>query len=226
MKHLPDVRLGRATAFQKRFQSSSAMAVYGVPLLVPGALRRSAENGPEIDLKGMVKHMQAKAAKAPPPTTPFQFDVRFPDSAARATHVYTKIPKKGLGPLMAGPYPIVKHKGKSILLLDLGKDASGNDRHKIYHWANCQPAKLAPDTKSAVAPQRGRPKGATSRKPPKTTTGTSSEAEPTKPTTTGKEPTVDSPADNGTEETEKQPIQTTTKYGRTSKPPRRFGCET
>ncbi len=195
-----------------------------MPLLVPGALRRSTEDGPEIDLKGMVEHMQAKAAKAPPPTTPFQFDVRFPDSAARATHVYTKIPKKGLGPLMAGPYPIVKHKGKSILLLDLGKDASGNDRHKIYHWANCQPAKLAPDTKNAVAKQRGRPKGATANKPTKTITKPPDEAGPKTPTKTGKEPPADRPADDQSEEEDEQPNPTTTKYGRKSKPPQRFGC--
>merc|ERR1711923_560327 len=138
--------------------------------------------------------MQAKAAKAPPPTTPFQFDVRY--SAARATHVYTKIPKKGLGPLMAGPYPIVEHKSKSILLLDLGKDASGNDRHKIYHWANCQPAKLAPDTKNAVAKQRGCPKGATTKRPPETITKAPSEAGPKTPTNTGEEPEVDSPTED------------------------------
>ena len=112
---------------------------------------------------------------------------------------------------MQGPYPIVERRGKSVLLLNLGKDASGNDRHKIHHWANCQPARLAPDTKSAVAPQRGRPKGATSRKPPRTTTG-------------GETP-VDSPTNNGTEGTGRQPIQTTTKYGRASKPPKRLGCD-
>ena len=203
MKHLPDVRLGRATAFQRRFQSSSAMAVYGVPLLVPGALRRSTENGPEIDVKGMVEHMQTKAAETPPPTTPFQYDVRYPEAAERATHVYVKVPKKGLGPLMKGPYPIVERRSKSILVLDLGKDASGNDRHKIYHWANCQPANLASDAKSAVAPQRGRPRKtrvitATSRKPPKK---------------------VGRPADNGEPET--QPTPVTTRYGRASRPPKR-----
>ena len=117
---------------------------------------------------------------------------------------------------MQGPYPIVERRGKSVLLLNLGKDASGNDRHKIHHWANCQPARLAPDTKSAVAPQRGRPRTtrvitATSRKPPRNTNG--------------RKPTVDSPADNGTEEAERQPIQVTTKYGRASKPPKRLGCD-
>ena len=198
-----------------------------MPLLVPGALRRTTENGPEIDPRGMVEHMQARAAKAPPPTTPFRFDVRFPDAAARATHVYIKIPKKagkGLGPLMAGPYPIVERIGKSVLLLDLGKDASGNDRHKIYHWANCQPAKLAPDIKNAVAPQRGRPRGATSKKPPEASTKAPSKAGPKTPISTGKEPPVDSPADDQSEEEDEQPNPTTTKYGRKSKPPQRFGC--
>ena len=190
-----------------------------MPLLVPGALRRTTENGPEIDPRGMVEHMQARAAKAPPPTTPFRFDVRFPDAAARATHVYIKIPKKagkGLGPLMAGPYPIVERIGKSVLLLDLGKDASGNDRHKIHHWANCQPAKLTPDIKNAVAPQRGRPKGATSKK-------AHNKPGPKTPIRPGKEPTVDNPADDRAEEKDEQPRPTTTKYGRASKPPQRFG---
>ena len=119
-----------------------------------------------------------------------------------------------------------KHKvrRKSILLLDLGKDASGNDRHKIYHWANCQPAKLAPDTKNAVAKQRGRPKGATANKPTKTITKPPDEAGPKTPTKTGKEPPADRPADDQSEEEDEQPNPTTTKYGRKSKPPQRFGC--
>merc|ERR1719342_193720 len=41
---------------------------------------------------------------------------------------------QGLEPLMEGPYPIVEHRSKSTLMVDLGKDASGNDRHKLYHW--------------------------------------------------------------------------------------------
>ena len=224
MKHLPDVRLGRATSFQKRFQSSAAMAAYGVPLLVPGALRRSTEEGPEIDVEAMIDHMQTKAAREPPSTTPFQFDVRFPESAARATHVYAKIPKKGLGPLMAGPYPIVERRGKSILVLDLGKDASGNDRHKIYHWANCQPAKLAPDAKIAVAPKKGRPKGATSKAPTKADTKAPDEAGQKTPAKAGTKPPVDNSTEDQSAEEDEQPNPTTTKYGRKSKPPQRFGC--
>ena len=210
MDHLPDVRLGRATSFQKRFESSSVMAVYGVPLLVPGALRRSTATGTEVDVKAMIDHMQTNAAKEPPSTTPFQYDVRFPESAARATHVYVKIPKKGLGPLMAGPYPIVERRGKSILLVNLGKDASGNDRHKIYHWANCQPAILAPDAKIAEAPRRGRPKGATAKVP--------AETEKEQPPD---DPVGDQPPEN---DEQPNPVPTTTKSGRTSKPPQRYGC--
>ena len=167
-------------------------------------------------MKAMIDHMQTSAAKEPPSTTPFQYDVRFPESAARATHVYAKIPKKGLGPLMAGPYPIVERRGKSILLLNLGKDASGNDRHKLYHWANCQPAKLAPDAKIAVAPRQGRPKGATSKAPTK--------ADTRAPAKAGTEPPVDNSTEDQSAEEDEQPNPTTTKYGRTSKPPQRFGC--
>ena len=166
--------------------------------------------GTEVDVKAMIDHMQTSAAKEPPSTTPFQYDVRFPESAARATHVYVKIPKKGLGPLMAGPYPIVERRSKSILLVNLGKDASGNDRHTIYHWANCQPAVLAPDAKIAEAPRRGRPKTATTKVADQTKT--------------------ESPADNSvgnqSAEEDEQPdsIPTTTKSGRMSKPPQRYGC--
>jgi hypothetical protein len=198
------------------------MATFGVPLLVPGALRRSTEDGPEIDPKGMTKHMRAKAAKAPPPTTPFQFDVRFPDSAARATHVYTKKPKKGLEPLMEGPYPIVEHMSKSIIKVDIGKDASGQDRHKLYHWANCQPAKLAKDAKNATAKRRGRPKKSTTTKQMKNTTRPPSEGGTETPSDTEDESEFDSSAEDEQEEEDEQPVQTTTKYGRASKPPQRL----
>ena len=115
------------------------------------------------------------------------------------------------------------HKSKSILLLDLGKDASGNDRHKLYHWANCQPAKLAPGTKNAVAKQRGRPKGSTTTQPPENITKTPSEGETKTPIDTENESEVDSPAEDEQEEEDEQPVQTTTKSGRTSKPPQRLG---
>ena len=133
------------------------MATYGVTLLVPGDLLRPTADGTDLDVGAMVNDMQTNAAKKPPQTTPFNYDVRFPESAKRATHVYVKTAKKGgLGPIKQGPFPIVERIGKSTLLVDFGKDASGNNRHRLQHWANCQPAALAKDTAPARAPLRGR----------------------------------------------------------------------
>ena len=154
--HLPDVLLGRATAYQKRLRTSSAMVVYGVPLQVPGDLLRPTAEGTELDVQAVVDRMQTAAAQTPPPTTDFHYDVHFPESAARATAVFVKTVKSGLGPLKSGPYPIVKREGKSALVLDYGKDAGGQARHKVQHWANCQPANLADDAELATAPRRGR----------------------------------------------------------------------
>ena len=124
---------------------------------------------------------------------------------------------------MEGPYPIVEHKSKSTLLVDIGKDASGKDRHKLYHWANCQPAKLAQGTKNAIAKQRGRPKKSTTTQQPKNITNPPSEGGTKTPSDTEDESEADSSAEDEQEEEDEQPVQTTTKYGRASKPPQRLG---
>ena len=78
--------------------------VYGVPLLVPGDLLRPTAEVTDLNIKAVVDNMQTAAAQEPPPTTPFHYDTHYPEAAKKATSVYVKIVKKGLGPLKAGPY--------------------------------------------------------------------------------------------------------------------------
>merc|ERR1711951_16593 len=99
------------------------------------------------------------------------------------------------------------------------------DRHKLYHWANCQPAKLAKDAKNATAKQRGRPKKSTTTEQTKNITRPPSEGGTETPSDTEDESEFDSSAEDEQEEEDKQPVPTTTKYGRASKPPQRLGYD-
>ena len=224
-KHLPHVLLGRATAYQSRFDTSAAVMVYGTHLQVPGDLLAPSAEGTSVDAKAMVARMQMEAARPPKPTTPFHYKDHFPESAAKASHVYVKKVKTPLGPLKAGPFPIIRREGKSALILDVGRKADGSPREELQHWANCQPAVLAADTKAATRVMRGRkprhhpglkqgPQASPT--PTPATTPSISVAPPTQPESPSLAPSAaEAPAPAG--------HPTTTRSGRRIKPKRKEG---
>ena len=138
----------------------------------------------------MVARLQTAAAQPPKQTTDFHYNKRYPNSAARAIQVYVKRVKTPLGPLKAGPFPILRWEGKSVLVLDVGRTPDGKIREEVQHWANCQPAVLAENAQSASRVKRGRkprspqrPKPGPPASPSPTSTSTSSTPATATPTT-------------------------------------------
>ena len=82
---------------------------------------------------------------------------------------------------------------------------------------------MAPGTKNATAKQKGRPKKSTTTQQPENITETPNEGGSKTPSDTEDESEVDSSAEDEQEEEDERPVQTTTKFGRKSKPPQRLG---
>ena len=86
-----------------------------------------------------------------------------PEPPADVTHVYARQHKAlGLEAPYNGPFKIVSRPSRSTVVIQVGLTATGEPRHETRSWRDLKVAHVAPDTKEAHRPRRGRPKKNTS----------------------------------------------------------------
>ena len=203
MDRLPWVLLARNTAFQPDLGASAAELVMGSNPHLPGDMPLVTDpvlTNPQLE--ELLSGLRANAARPPVPTSSHrQQNVNMPDILDNITHVRLRKGKtKPLGPAFDGPYKIISREGSSCLKLLVGHTAAGVPRHEIHHLDNCRPAlDLQPSTVPKA--QRGRKK---------VTLATNADE-------------VTEPSITNAEDLQNDAPVTTTRAGRTSRPPERYG---
>ena len=150
-QHLPWVLLGLRAAPKEDAGVSSAEVLYGVPLVLPGELVTTPEQGP----RAVLEHLRRQPPVAIP-TRPLSYAevVSQPlQQIQAASHVFIRRGEFNIGPLSplyTGPFKVLS-RGPKFFLVDIGgrSEAVSVDRLKPYLGP--------PDVTVANPPHRGRP---------------------------------------------------------------------
>ena len=209
MDELPWVLLGLRTVPKEDLKASAAELVYGAPLTVPGDFVPDTEPTP-VDVH--LRQLREKVGNLRPvPTSAHdRIQTNVPSILQKAKHVFIRRDQKK-SPLQTpydGPYEVVNRTNKYFTIrIGLREDKVSIDRLKAAHLDETLPIEVA------QPPRRGRP--------PKNPSWPWVQSSPSpRDTTTDETPKILPPKPSYAEVVSQLP--TTTRSGRTTKPPLRF----